>query len=192
MRRPSPAVRLFVAIHPPESCRLACLAALADLNLPSGSFRATPADQVHLTLQFIGQVPQRELDDVVESVERSASGVSPFRLTPRCLTMFPESGPPRLVALELDSPPQLLELKRRLARRLSRHTRAEDPERFRPHITLCRFTGEARIPRLEQEVSLPPFDAAELVLFRSVLRPSGARHSEVIHAPLTGPPPRNP
>ena len=102
--------------------------------------------------------------------------------------MFPESGPARLVALELDGPPQLLELKRRLAQRLSRDPRRDSADQFRPHITLLRF-GVEGVARLVRPVSLPAFEVGEIVLFRSVLKSSGVEHSEVMRSPLTGIPP---
>jgi 2'-5' RNA ligase len=180
-------VRLFVAIHPPEDCRAAYAAALDELSLPGGSWRPTPVAQVHLTLQFIGSVPERDLGGVVESVERSAAGLPSFQLVPQTLVTIPQRGPPRVIALTLDAPATMLEIKRRLVQRLARDPRRDDPDRFLPHITLGRFTGIGRVPRVEMEVSLPGFEVRSIVLFRSVLRPSGAEHSEVMRAGLLGP-----
>ena len=178
-------MRLFVAVHPPEEVRLACLESLRLLDPPPDPrHRTTPIERVHLTLQFIGHVPEREMPEIVESVERSAAGVGGFRLTPRRLVAFPERGTPRLIAVELDAPAGLMEVRRRLVKRLARRPRREDPERFTPHMTLLRFAGDARPKRVEREVELPGFDVSELVLFRSVLRPGGAAHSDVMRASL--------
>lgn len=178
-------MRLFVAVHPPEEVRRACLASLALLDPPPDPrHRTTPPEQVHLTLQFVGHVPEREMPGIAESVERSASGVGGFRLTPLRLVAFPERGTPRLIAVELDAPAGLMEVRRRLVKRLAREPRREDPERFRPHMTLLRFAGDARPKRVERGLELPGFEASEIVLFRSVLRPGGAVHSEVMRASL--------
>ena len=185
MRKPGPNVRLFVAVHPPLECREAYLGALGGVGLPAGGWRVTPVEQVHLTLQFIGHVAEKEMDEIAESVERSAAGVAPFRLEALRLVTFPERGAARLVALELDAPAAILEVKRRLVQRLARHVRGAEHERFRPHITLCRFT-EGRGVRVGGAAELPGFEAREIVLFRSVLRPGGAVHSEVMRAGLTG------
>jgi RNA 2',3'-cyclic 3'-phosphodiesterase len=181
----SASVRLFVAVHPPEEVRRAYLDSLKLLDPPPDPrHRATAPEKVHLTLQFVGHVLEREMPEIIESVGRSAAGVGGFRLTPLKLVTFPERGTPRLIAVELDAPAGLMEVRRRLVQRLAREARREDPERFRPHMTLLRFAGDARPERVEQTVTLPGFDVSEIVLFRSVLRPGGAVHSEVMRAGL--------
>lgn len=181
----SPNIRLFVAIHPPLEARESCLASLRSLGPQvDRRHRETPPAQVHITLQFIGHVPGRELPRITESVERSASGIAPFWLTPLRLITLPERGTPRLIALELDVPAPLLEIRTRLIKRLARRVREHGAGRFRPHMTLCRFAPDAHPKRLEQPVSLPRFEVDAVVLFRSVLKPRGAEHSEVARTGL--------
>ncbi len=146
--------------------------------------RATPVELVHMTLQFIGDRHERELDDVIESMERSAAGIGGFTLTPRAIVSLPERGPARLAALETDAPGGLMEIQRRLAHRLA------DPSRrsrggFLPHLTLCRFTKEERMERIEKVVEMDPFAVGEIRLMRSVLRPGGAEH-RVVHGVKLG------
>lgn len=179
----SPNIRLFVAAYPPPEARAAYAAALKSIDA-GAPYRATPNDQVHMTLQFIGAVPQKQLDDIIESVNRSAAGVPAFTLTPQKLVCFPERGTPRLIALETDTTPGLKEVRRRLVQRLVREPRREDPERFRPHLTLCRFTGTGRPSRIDEPAALPAFRVDALVLFQSTLKPTGAVYTEVARAPL--------
>lgn len=180
MSRPTVNQRLFVAAYPPHHLAEAWLATLTRLPLPE--HRAVPVDQVHLTLQFIGDTPAKELDTVIESVERACAGLSQCVLTPREWIALPERGPARLVAVETDAPPALLELQRRLARRLATNVKANPTKGFRPHLTLCRFRSpavlNAPLPELAQPASMP-FSVSQVVLMRSVLRPDGAEHVPV-------------
>lgn len=178
-------LRLFVAAHPPAEARQALLDALA--QLPLAPHRATPPEQVHLTLQFIGNVQARDLDGVVESVRRAAAGIGPFTITPRRLITLPEKGPPRLVAATTDAPPQLLELHRRLAHRLARNPRRDGADRYLPHLTLCRFAGDATASRLDEPISTPPFAITHIALMRSILRPGGSEHRELERVDLIDP-----
>jgi len=172
-----PNLRLFVGVYPPEATARAMADLLAAHTL--AEHRPTPPEQIHLTVQFIGDTPDAALDSVLESVERSASGIGAFDLTPRRLISLPDRGPPRLAALETDAPPALLELKRRLAHRLSAHVRQEPAARFLPHFTLCRFAKGARAEKLEERVELPEFPVDRVWVMRSVLRPDGAEHREM-------------
>src|SRR5690606_23530157 len=69
MAKPIANLRLFVAAYPPRETAEAMLEALRTLTLPD--YRITPIEQVHLTLQFIGDTPARDLDETIESVRRA-------------------------------------------------------------------------------------------------------------------------
>ncbi len=183
----NPNIRLFVGIQPPEDLRRAYLDALDALDPPPDPRRRDiPPEHVHMTLQFIGGIPEREVDATIESVERSAAGLPPFALTPLQLVNFPERGAPRLIALEFDAPPTLMEVRRRLVQRLARRPRRENPERFTPHMTLARFKPDARPTRIRQSVSLPVFEVDKIILFRSHLKPTGAVYTRQSAAALRG------
>lgn len=168
-------VRLFVAVYPPAETVRSLRRAV---NRPGlGAVRATPPEQVHLTLLFIGDRAPRELAAVAESVERSCAGFDAFTLTPRRLITLPERGPARLIAAETDAPASLTEIQRRLAKRLARNAR--DAGRFRPHLTLVRFRPGDRPARVDEPVECEPFVVDRVVLVRSVLKSSGAEHREV-------------
>ena len=84
-------LRLFVAVYPPIETARAMLALMRELHL-TGS-RQTPASHVHLTLQFIGDTPVKNLDAVTESVERSCTGLVAFELKPERLISLPKRRP---------------------------------------------------------------------------------------------------
>ncbi|MHC4107172.1 MAG: RNA 2',3'-cyclic phosphodiesterase [Planctomycetota bacterium] len=170
-------LRLFVAIYPPPELARAMLDALNDLELPE--HRLTPVEQVHLTLQFIGNVPQQDLESTVESIEHATGGLAAFEMTPKTLIALPMRGPARLVAAETDAHATLLEIQRRLATRLARRPRHNAGDRFRPHLTLCRFKKPSRIARADRALSLPGFAVTRVVLMRSTLTQRGAEHAEV-------------
>ena len=180
MVRPSANLRLFVGVYPPQVIAERLVGHLHRLKLPPHRF--TPLPQVHMTLQFIGDTPVAELEETIESVERSTGGLSGFELTPlKLMTMPPKDGAPqRLVAAETDAPATLLELQRRLAIRLAGNVRRRPGDRFLPHITLCRFRSPTRMPRLDEPIELPSFAVNEIRLMRSTLKPAGAVHEEVV------------
>ncbi|MBX3374481.1 MAG: RNA 2',3'-cyclic phosphodiesterase [Phycisphaeraceae bacterium] len=184
MTRPHANQRLFVSIVPPIDAARAWLDLLHTMSLPDG--RYTPEAQVHLTVQFIGDVPVRALDDVIESVRRSAAGLESFQLQPRSLRALPQRGPARLVAVETDCPPTLVELKRRLVHRLAAHARREAAERFLPHLTLLRFTPVADLETRSWPMTAPPVPVTAVSLMRSILHPAGARHVTIDRVQLAG------
>jgi 2'-5' RNA ligase len=159
------------------------LAALRERHLPD--HRPTPEDQVHLTLCFIGDTPRRDVDEVRESVARSAAGLPAFDLAPRRLITLPDRARPRLVAVETDAPPTILELVRRLTTRLAKRVREKPTDRYLPHLTLCRFSHTSHPTQLSHDIALPPFAIREIVLVQSKLTPAGAVHAPVESFRLT-------
>ncbi len=176
-------MRLFVAAYPPPEVVRGMLAALKRLELPP--HRLVPPEQVHLTLQFIGDTAPGRLDTVHESVERATGGLRAFDLTPRRLVRLPERGRARLVAVETDAPATLLELQRRLATRLARRTRHNPADRFRPHLTLCRFRQPSPLHEVDVAVDVEGFTVDRILLMKSTLHSTGAQHVEVAQFVLT-------
>jgi len=174
MGKPTANLRMFVGVYPPRDAAESLAVLLDGLDLPG--HRRTPVGQLHMTAQFIGDVPLADVDGVVESVERSASGLDAFALTAQRLVSLPQRGAARLVAVETDAPPMLLELHRRLVHRLATKPRPRRDERFLPHITLCRFTSLAPGLRVSAAAPATPFLIDSVRLMRSVLHPDGAEH----------------
>lgn len=189
-------MRLFVAAYPPRASASAWLDRATSLGLPG---RPTPVEQVHLTLQFIGDTPHHELDDVIESVARSVSGLRPVVLRVVRLMTLPEIGAARLLAAgpaptgdagrTLDTPPTLREMHRRLAQRLARRPRADAAESFTPHLTLWRFPAPIAgltLDAARTALNDDPWTIDRVRLMRSILRPGGAVHAEIASAALDG------
>ena len=76
----------------------------------------------------------------------------------------------------------LMELQRRLVTRLARNPRKDAGDRFRPHLTLCRFRAATRIPPLATPLDMPSFPVATIALVRSTLLGPGGAHHETVRA----------
>ncbi len=180
--------RLFVAVYPPADLAVLCQAMLEPL-IRDTLARFVPVEQVHLTLQFVAG---GRLDEVTEAVRHAVSGIpAPQTLTALRPILLPQGDsahtPPRLVALEVQVSPGLLEIQRRLARRLAGAGRADPGDRYLPHMTLCRFgpgqidaatvesIASARLP----EEALREVSIRTVLIVRSILRPEGAEHRRV-------------
>lgn len=194
-------LRLFVAIYPPPHVVQQMLAAARAhldehaLRYDGATVNVVPLEQVHLTVHFLGNVAPRQLDATIESIDRAKKGLGGFTLIPADLIVLPPGAPqsrPRLIAVETDAPPDLLELQRRLATRFARPARDRPGDRFLPHLTLARFKWGGGGEPLTQptwrplpEQSAPkPFEVDEFRLVKSVLQPRGAEHRSVAKWPL--------
>lgn len=170
-------LRLFIAAYPPPEIAVALVDAARGLGL--SSLKPASLDQVHVTLLFIGDTDERQLDDVIESMHRAASGVHAMSLSVERLIALPERGDARLVAAEASAPPVLIELQKRLAQRLTR-TRPKREREFLPHLTVGRFPGSGlRLRDRAWPVTKLTLEVADIRLVASMLKPSGAVHREL-------------
>jgi RNA 2',3'-cyclic 3'-phosphodiesterase len=166
------ALRLFVALYPDGATSKALFEALAHEELPP--HRQTPREQLHLTAHFVGEVDERQLASVVESIAGAARAIAPFVLQPLHLATLPESGPARLVAAVTDLPSALLELHERLVARLARGRSKR--ETFLPHLTLARFTTPTRVAIDSALVHVPPISVTTVHLMQSRIGDGAVSH----------------
>jgi 2'-5' RNA ligase len=167
----------------------------AALRRATGSGEAVrwvdPAN-VHLTLQFLGAVPEDRVEAVRAAVAAAAAGGSPLRLEVAGAVAFPGPRRPRVIGAGVRGDlPGLAALVTALGRGLAPLGYPPEDRPFRPHLTLGRVpTG--RPPRelgeaLRAAAAAPPvaWIADEVVLVRSHLSPGGSRYEPLARCPLS-------
>lgn len=180
-------MRAFVAIHPPPAVRDA-LEAVQDA-LPPGLGRLADPEQLHLTLAFLGERPDHE----VEAAHEALLGLRhpSFPLALGGLGTF-GSRQPEVLWAGVRDPSTLATLQARVRSALHGAGLVLERRRFRPHVTLARLgrTPPEAVERLAgflgrwDAFPAPTWEVRDLGLWRSTLRPSGAIHEELARYPL--------
>ena len=65
--------------------------------LALGDVRWTKAEQLHLTLMFLGNVPASSVEAVKQSLEEACVATAPFRLRAKGIGFFPNERRPRVM-----------------------------------------------------------------------------------------------
>lgn len=117
-------------------------------------FRWAPPEQLHVTLAFLAEVPDRTLDDLVERLARAAKRRTPFETRVAGGGAFPNAARARVLwaGLALDDA-AAIELDRMATGARAAASRAGiavDGQRFRPHVTLARLGRPAEVTRWVQ------------------------------------------
>jgi 2'-5' RNA ligase len=190
-RLKSPRARLFVALDLPDRVRAGIVEwgreAFADPAL-----RPVKPELLHVTLSFLGYLPEKEIPRLAEIVEASRGPAPSIELgdsVPR-----PERGRPRLFALPAESPGTIA-LQWALEEKLVA-ARLFEPEKrpFWPHVTVARVRREERGSKRSARVARPPqglpkgllqpFDAVRIVLYRSQIQPQGVHYTPLAQVEL--------
>lgn len=191
--------RMFVAARPPEPV-------VEDLEEfwsprrdsipPDAGLRWTPAVQWHVTLAFMGAVPDRTLDDLSERLARAGRRRRPMQLRVQGGGAFPHPDRARVLYAGLSgSDEDFVELSRLAtgARAAAGKAGATvDGQRFHPHLTIARLgrpDNATRWVRLLDTYAGPTWHVDKIALVASYLgegprrRP---RHEVVETFPLGG------
>jgi RNA 2',3'-cyclic 3'-phosphodiesterase len=170
--------RLFFALWPGAEALVAANAAVCRL-VPPGTGRPQRSDQLHLTLEFLGDVPEPRLGLVLEAGAVVAGSAAPFELV---LDRLEHWQRPQVLCLTANVVPQpLLVLVRLLRSSLS--DRGFVPERrpFRAHLTLGR---KVRLPPAAESVEPLRWAAHDYSLVESITGPEGSRYVRLATWPM--------
>jgi 2'-5' RNA ligase len=140
-------IRAFVAIELPHEVRQSLhdtqnrVAGL--LGPHSNALRWARPEGLHLTLQFLGDVPVRLIGLVKESVDKACEGISPFKLQTGGPGVFPNERRPRVLWVGVEGD---LEQLHKLTSAVNKELGAlgyKPDTTFSPHLTLGRVKGHA-------------------------------------------------
>jgi 2'-5' RNA ligase len=133
---------MFVAVVPPDEA-VDHLDAFLDARRAAAPFRWAAREQLHLTLAFLADVPDRKLDDLVERLGRAATRRTGFEAVVAGGGSFPNVARARVLWAGLDLDEHGQEELGRMATgaraAANRAGIAVDGQRFRPHLTVARL-----------------------------------------------------
>jgi len=183
-------IRAFVALPlPAETCE-----GLERVQSQAPLGRPVPVENMHLTLAFLGDIPPDGLDDLAEAM----ADIDPpprFDIRLDGLAFF-GGQPPGALAATVRPEPLLESLHGAVLRAARAAGLTVKRQRFRPHVTLLRLPrplgpeDEAALARFMGKHAgtfAAEFTATEFCLYRSILRPEGARHEELAFFELPAP-----
>jgi len=183
---------LFVALDLPEGLRDG-LVAWGRQHLRDPALRVVPTQSLHVTLAFLGFLPEKEIGRLERIVDRLRSPAPTIELGDPVAK--PSLARARLFALPASSP-QAVALQRELAEELV-GARLYKPERrpFWPHVTVARVKSAGRGSKRPMAVDGPPgrlpkallgpVRCVRVTLYRSELNPMGARYTPLARVELS-------
>lgn len=185
--------RTFIAVPLAPAIREAASGLCRPLAAYADRFRWVSPSHLHLTLQFLGDLTGRQVEEAAEAARAAAGPAEPFAITFAGLGAFPSPAAPRVVWVGVTAGAErLTALADSLAVALRRRQFSLDPRPFSPHLTLARARGHRRPPDLRRErealdrVVLGEQTVTELIVVNSVLGASEPVHTVVATAGFGG------
>jgi RNA 2',3'-cyclic 3'-phosphodiesterase len=181
-------MRCFIAIDLPAALRSALQQWQSTCRPHAPKARWVRPEGIHLTLQFLGEVPADRVRNVEESL-RSLAAFESFTVQVEGFGFFPDARRPRVFWVGMNVPEALAALQQRVeAATASLGFPAQD-RAFMPHLTVARFREPQPQPALQQFLSRQPapsfgsIGVSEFYLFESKLAPQGAQYRRLAQFP---------
>ncbi len=159
-------------------------------GIPSGS----DAQPSHVTLEFLGDVPEARAGEIAAALADAAADVPPFDVAVSGVGAFPSTVNPRVVYVGVSvGGASLVALARAVGEALRPLGFAPELRPFVPHVTLLRVRSPSHLRRaltlLTHPPDVPPAvgRVTEVLLKASRLDPSGAVHHVIARFPLGTP-----
>jgi RNA 2',3'-cyclic 3'-phosphodiesterase len=176
-------MRLFIAIDIPQGIKSSISEIIRKIGRVDG-VRWVSESSMHLTLKFLGEVK----DDLVPGLGRKLKAVSerhkPFSAAIRGSGAFPSLKRPNVLWIGFEKSEPLKALASDIESELAELGFARENRPFSPHLTIGRVKDLRGIEPVAQELStykdtfFGTIDVDEILLMKSVLRPSGAEYSK--------------
>jgi len=183
-------VRLFVALAVPDAVRATIESLIGELKLLDDSWKWVRAENVHVTLKFLGEVAPENFPKIILTL-RSVPYAGPVALKFQGLGFFPNEQRPRVLWVGMDGPQRVLDLAAGVAVALAGVGFPHESREFAPHLTLARSKLGTISQTLRDAVTkytarqFGTVNALTFHLIESSLKSTGPEYTTLESFPLT-------
>ena len=187
-------VRAFTAVEVWPEIRERARALIHRFKDTTAKVTWVKPDQMHLTMNFLGDVPLNDIPAVCKAVADAVEPFKPFDVEMATVGVFPNYENPRTIWLGVgDGHEELVSLHTALQARLGDLGFRIDARRFHPHLTLGRVRslpdGPGQLAGLikqHADFEAGPMMISEVTVFSSDLGRDGPTYEALGHGELLG------
>ncbi len=186
-------LRSFIAIELPTTIQVELGRVIKQLSPATRAVRWVPAQNIHLTLQFLGDVEASAIASIQAALVQETKMRRPFEIHVGTLGAFPNPRRPRVIWIGVQAPPDLVDLQHGIARALAPLGYPPEDRPFSPHLTLGRVSQHAapeevgKLANLLAKTTVGELGTCTVhavQLFRSDLRPTGSIYTRLFETPF--------
>ncbi len=183
-------MRTFIAIELPDSIKKKIGEVQAPLKKTDTFVSWVKPGNIHVTLKFLGEVPEDKIDSVYAATEKAVKGAKRFTMSLKGMGGFPNLRRPRVIWIGAGSgEAELSHLAGRIEEEMEKIGFPKEKRKFSAHFTIGRVKSPKNIEQLAAQVASSDFlteeiQATEVVVMKSQLNPSGAIYTPLKKVPL--------
>lgn len=185
-------MRTFIAIELDDVIKGRLNELIVKLKSHQCQIRWTKIQAMHLTLKFLGEIPEAQTSLIREAMTAAVQDYKPFLLRIKGTGTFPiHSKHPRIIWADIQRHDTLQSLHKTLDKKLEKLGFQREKRKFHPHLTLGRVKSSQGITSLLSDLEQhSQYDFGEMqtnsiILYKSTLKPTGAEYTKLIESRLS-------
>lgn len=188
-------IRVFIAVDLPPAIQESVEKQTAHLRRTLGDdlIRWVPAQNMHLTLKFIGNIAASHLDFLKQMLTQSVNSQRQFDLQVGGIGSFPNLKRPRVLWVGIHAPADLTSLQKNVEAGAVRLGYEKEERAFSPHLTLGRVRQNVSAADLQRirsalentqigRIGTATIEAVHL--YKSDLHADGSIYTKLLSVPL--------
>jgi 2'-5' RNA ligase len=178
-------IRAFIAVDLPKEIKMEIDKMIAGFRQTDAGIRWVKAANLHLTLRFLGNIPEQSIQPLAENIRGEVGGLGSFEMSLSGLGGFPNLRRPRVIWVGTGTGTEKLkELAVGVEKAAVESGFGIGDKPFSSHLTIGRVKYPKGLDRLlgqieKTEYDSKPFDVGEVVVFRSDLSPAGPKYTKL-------------
>ena len=186
-------IRAFICFKLPRRIILSIRELQESIKKSGLQIRWVKAENIHLTIKFIGDIRLPDIDDIGLAIKETAGDFAPLLLSAQGSGVFPNLKRPRVIWTGLSGQiEELIGLQKILDKKLRLIGFPKEKRPFKGHLTIGRVKGRLDSRKLSEfmnrfnKFETKQFSCDRIFLMQSELKPSGPIYTKLMSEPLSG------
>jgi 2'-5' RNA ligase len=178
-------MRLFIAIELPDSIKRGIASVQDQLRKAGANAAWTKLEGIHLTLRFLGEVPDEKVPEIMTALTNAAAATGKLKLEVAKAGAFPTEKTPRVLWLGVTGDVAMLDsLQAAVEEAMVMLGFEREKRKFSPHLTLARVKFPKPRDNWQKfldsirDIQLGRFEAGHISVMKSELKREGAVYTE--------------
>lgn len=174
-------IRSFIAVEIPEGVQAQIGQLQQKFKNLQGNIKLVKSENIHLTLKFLGDIDQSQLNKIKEKIDDTAKISKKFEIKICGIGVFPKLDFPRIIWVGIEDDEKHIEkIYQNLEDGLSKIGFEKEKRAFHSHLTIARIkylkdkVELKKILETTQFIISEQITVNEISLFKSTLTPKGA------------------
>ncbi|NOZ63108.1 MAG: RNA 2',3'-cyclic phosphodiesterase [Calditrichaeota bacterium] len=173
-------IRTFIAVEIPQEIRNQIASFQTELKKNGGKVAWVRAENMHLTLKFLGDTEEKLIDEIGEKLKTAVQGKEPFRIRVKGIGAFPNFDRARVFWIGVDEGGEkLAALASQIDKQVSHLGFEKEKRKYSAHLTIGRVKDSRSIDLVKKRIlenkdfSAGEFTAKSIFLIKSQLTGAG-------------------